>query len=110
MTKVLDAYYQIARADGYNERIRKLREEFEELFQAAIQYEGSLREKDRKHVVEELADVAVCVEILIEALDEREAFENIKRFKTYRELCRRWMGDAKWCASNPVKEEPEDDE
>ena len=52
MTKVLDAYYQIARADGYNERIRKLREEFEELFQSAIQYEESLREKDRKHGVE----------------------------------------------------------
>lgn len=104
MTKLLDAYYQIARADGYNERIRKLREEFEELFQAAFQYVESLREKDRQHVIEELADVAVCVETLIEAFDEREAFENFKRFKTYRELCRRWLGDSKWCATNPKKE------
>lgn len=104
MKKLLDAYYQIARADGYNERIRKLREEFEELFQAAFQYVESLREKDRQHVIEELADVAVCVETLIEAFDEREAFENFKRFKTYRELCRRWLGDSKWCATNPKKE------
>lgn len=99
--KLQAAYKQIARADGLAARIDKLAEEWEEALAARMDYEETQSDEDRQHFVEELADLSVCIETLIELLGEREAFENLKAFKTYRELCRRWLVQPKWCASNP---------
>ena len=109
--RLFEAFRQIAKADGFEARYDKLCEETLETISArSVLHIDPHNEKFKKHLVEELADMAVCIEILVEALDEREGYEAVKCFKTYREVCRRWLKEPKWCASNPVKEEPEDDE
>lgn len=100
-----DAYKKIAKADTFEERTEKLMEEMGEALLARNEYRETLSEAGRKHLIEELADVSVCVEILVESLGERQGFEAMKRFKTYRELCRRWLGQPDWCATTPPQKE-----
>lgn len=107
--KTKTAIKKLAKKDGAVERARKALEELRELSEATTLWlEGKRRHgpaKTRKHLVEEAADVSVCLDALIYALKARKAFKTVRAFKTQRELCRRWLKNPRWCATNPNKEE-----
>ncbi len=94
--------------DGTGERLRKLSEELIELADA-IKDGGTgknSKETERafKHVIEEAADVSVCIEAFVEATEQSEAFKNFRIFKISREVARRYLEDPAWCATTPKKE------
>lgn len=86
------------------DRVKKLREEIEELLDAIKAFEGaetSEREKALLHVLEEAADVSVCADLLAVVCGDENYFEGMKLFKIVRERLRRRVGDKRWCATNP---------
>ena len=91
--------------DGTAERLRKLSEELIELADAikdgAAGRSSQEVERALKHVVEEAADVSVCIEAFVEATQQMEAFKNFRVFKISREVARRYLEDPSWCATNP---------
>lgn len=100
---------RIIAKDGITERLHKLSEELIELAEAIK--EGATGKNDKeterafKHVIEEAADVSVCIEAFVEATEQRVAFQNFCTFKISREVARRYLEDPTWCATNPKKGE-----
>lgn len=94
--------------DGTDERLRKLSEELIELADAirdgGIGRTSQETERAFKHVIEEVADVSVCIEAFVEVTEQWAAFKNFRVFKISREVARRYLENPKWCATNPSKE------